>query len=448
MNNPPSLQTPILWQVIHWIVNPLSYLEQCARNYGDIFVSPLGNNCAPLICVRDPQSLEVILNPYAQELSTPGDANEFTEPVLGSQSLVTASGSRHQRQRQLMMPHFHGDRMKSYGDTMVAIAQTVIKEWSTHQIVEVRPAMQRISLQIILRTVFGVTSGDRYRQIEALLTQMLDAFSHRLSVALFYFPNLSGLGGSLGPWQKFLNRKIQVDKLIYEEIRDRRENPDPDRTDILHLLMESRDERGEALSDEELHDQLMALLIAGREAIATAMSWTFYWVVKHPEVKAKLTTELDTWRTNSDPVEALKLPYLTAVCNETLRIYPPGMLTFPRRVETPIEINGYLFQPGTLLTGCIYLAHQREATYPNPKMFCPQRFLDRKFSPYEFLPFGGGSRRCIGQAFAMFEMKVVLATIMSQLDFTLTDRRPVKPMRRGVTLASTPIRLRVIGQRP
>ncbi len=448
MSNPPGPKTPILWQVINWIVSPLSYLEQCARNYGDVFTTPLGNKCAPLICVSDPQSLELILSRDRQELSTPGDANEFTEPVLGTQSLVTLSGARHQRQRQLMMPPFHGDRMKAYGNAIVEITQTVIREWSTKQTIEVRPAMQRISLQVILRTVFGLSTASRYCQLEALLTQMLDAFSHRLSVALLYFPNLSGLGGSMGPWQTFLNQKVMVDQLIYEEIRDRRLNPDFSRTDILHLLMEARDDQGEALTDEELHDELMALLVGGREAIATAMSWAFYWVAKHPEVKAQLTTELDTWRGNQDPLEVLKLPYLTAVCNETLRIYPPGMLTFPRRVETPIKIRGYLLKPGTLLTGCIYLAHQRESTYPDAKTFCPQRFLDHKFSPYEFLPFGGGSRRCIGLAFAQFEMKLVLATIMSQLDFALMDHRPAQPMRRGVTLASTPIRIRVISQQP
>lgn len=443
MNNPPALKAPILWQFIHWIINPLNYLEQCARKYGDVFTIPLGNNFTPLICLSDPQALEIILSRDCQELSTPGDANEFTEPVLGSQSLVTLSGAPHQRQRQLMMPYFHGERMKTYGDEIMSITKNVIREWSGHQAIAVRPAMQKISLRVILGIVFGVTKGSRYHQLETLLTQMLDAFSHRLGIAMLYFPFLSSLGGSVGPWQKFLDQKVQVDKLIYEEIRERHLHRDSSRTDILHLLMETRDEQGEPLCDEELHDELMALLVAGREAVATAMSWTFYWTAQNPEIKAQLMGELSVWQANPDPIKAFKLPYLTAICNETLRIYPPGLLTFPRRVETPIEIGGYWFQPGTLLTGCIYLAHRREVTYPHPQKFSPQRFLNHKFSPYEFLPFGGGSRRCIGQAFAQFEMKVVLATIMSQIEYELVNVRPVQPIRSGVTVAPEPIWIKI-----
>ena len=177
------------------------------------------------------------------------------------------------------------------------------------------------------------------------------------------------------------------------------------------------------------------------------MTWAIYWINKLPKIGAKLLEEIDSLGENPDPSALFRLPYFNAVCSETLRIYPVGMLTFPRVVQSPVELMGYQLEPGTVLIGCIYLTHHREDIYPEPLRFNPERFLERKFSPYEYLPFGGGSRRCIGMAFAQFEMKVVLATIFSRLELALADNRPVRPVRRGLTSASTPVRIVVTGKR-
>jgi cytochrome P450 len=201
------------------------------------------------------------------------------------------------------------------------------------------------------------------------------------------------------------------------------------------MLLSSSDEEGKGMTDGELRDELLALLFAGHETTATAMSWALYWIYSLPSVKEKLLQELRSVSDPTDWMSIFKLPYLTAVCNETLRIHPVGMLTFPRVVTESTELLGYKLEPNTILSGCIYLLHHREDLYPDAEQFKPERFLERQFSPYEFMPFGGGARRCVGEALAQFEMKIVLATILSRYELALCDRHPVKPQRRGVTLA-------------
>ena len=196
--------------------------------------------------------------------------------------------------------------------------------------------------------------------------------------------------------------------------------------------MSAQDENGQAMTDVELRDELMTLLVAGHETTATAISWAFYWIHKFPEVREKLLAELDSLGTNYDSNTIFKLPYLTAVCNETLRIYPVGMLTFPRRVKTPISLCGYQLEPGTIVIGSIYLTHHREDIYPEHEKFRPERFLENQFSPYEFLPFGGGARRCIGLAFAQMEMKLILAKVLKTWSMKLVDTHEIKPQRRGL----------------
>lgn len=178
------------------------------------------------------------------------------------------------------------------------------------------------------------------------------------------------------------------------------------------------------------------------------MAWALYWIHKKPEVREKLLQELDTLGDSPDPMSIFRLPYLTAVCNETLRIHPVAMLTFPRVVQEPVELLGHSLEPGAILVGCMYLTHQREDLYPQPKQFQPERFLERQFSPYEFIPFGGGVRRCLGEALAVFEMKLVIATILSRYQLTLAYHQPEVPRRRGVTLApARGVQIVITGQR-
>jgi unspecific monooxygenase len=267
------------------------------------------------------------------------------------------------------------------------------------------------------------------------MTKLTELFASPLTSAFLFLPSIQKDLGEWSPWGNFVRQRAQIDKLIYIEIAERHANHDPSRTDILSMLMAARDEEDKPMTDLELRDELLTLLFAGHETTATAMSWALYWVHSLLDVKEKLLQELKSVSDPTDWMSIFRLPYLTAVCNETLRIYPVAMLTFPRVVEEPVELLGYKLEPKTIILGCIYLVHHREDLYPNADQFKPERFLDRQFSPYEFMPFGGGVRRCVGEALAQFEMKIVLATILSNYDLELSDRQPVKPQRRGVTLA-------------
>jgi cytochrome P450 family 110 len=254
--------------------------------------------------------------------------------------------------------------------------------------------------------------------------------------------------GSWSPWGRFLRQRQQIDELLYAEIAERRQQYDPDRIDILSLLMAAKDEQGEAMSDRELRDELMTMLLAGHETTASAMAWGLYWIHHVPQVREKLLQELDSLGESPNPMTVARLPYLTAVCNETLRLYPVAMLTFPRVAQERVELLGHQLEPGTTVGGCIYLLHQREDLYPHPKQFKPERFLEGQFSPYEFMPFGGGVRRCVGEALAQLEMKLVLATILSRYQLELFDNRPEKPRRRGITLAPAyGVKMVMTGQR-
>ncbi len=444
MKLPNGPQTPKLVQMLQWIVSPMSFMETCAKRYGDIFTLQLNN---PVVFVSNPQALQQILSSDTKEFETPSDWNTPFEPMLGKHSVITLTGEAHRRQRQLLLPPFHGDRMRTYGQVIGDIAEQIISQWQVDKPFDVRSAMQGITLRAIMQAVFGLYDGSRAQELEKVLVAMLENRS-ALQVVILYFPALQQDLGPLTSWGTFLRHREQVNQLLYAQIQEHREHPDPSRTDILSLLITATDEAGESMTDVELRDELMTLLVAGHETTATALAWALYWIHKLPEVRQKLLEELDTLGDNPDPSAIFKLPYLNAVCCETLRIYPVGMLTFPRVVRTPVSLSGFELEPGTVLLGSIYLTHQREDLYPEPKQFKPERFLERQFSPYEFLPFGGGARRCIGMAFAQFEMKVVLAKILSQLELELIDNGDVRPKRRGlVTGPDRSIQLVVKNQR-
>jgi cytochrome P450 family 110 len=368
------------------------------------------------------------------------------------------SGEDHRRARRLLMPPFHGERMRSYGELICDTAEQVMRVHEPGHAFPARHPMQTISLRIILRAVFGITDGPRYQQLEQRLGTLLGRVSSPLSASILFVPSLRRDLGPHSPWGRFIRNRQQIDQLIYAEIADRRGarlaceaegvatqggsegglNPNPEREDILTLLMSARDEAGEALSDIELRDELMTLLIAGHETTATALTWALYWIHRLPKIRQRLLQELDALDHNFDPNALLKLPYLNAVCSETLRIYPVALLTFPRVTRSRVNLAGVTLDPGTLVAGCIYLAHRRKEAFPDPEQFNPDRFLDQHYSPYEFLPFGGGVRRCIGMAFAQFEMKLVLSTILSRFDLALAVAHNVRQQRRGLVSGPSP----------
>ncbi|MEH2391595.1 MAG: cytochrome P450 [Nostoc sp.] len=448
MKLPNGPQIPPLAQMVRWIANPMSFMETCAKSYGDIFTLRLRKNFPPLVMVSNPLALQQILTNDTKELEAPGDLNDLFESLLGKHSVITLSGAEHQRQRQLLMPPFHGERMRNYSQVITDVTQKVISQYQIGKPFNIRSTTQAITLRVIMQAVFGLHEGTRAEKLQQFLGDILEKGSSQLNVALLYFPALQRDFGPINFWGKQMRRQQEADELIYEEIRERREQPDSSRTDILSLLMAARDEAGQPMTDQELRDELITLLVAGHETTATALAWALYWIYKLPSVRQKLLQELDSLGDDPDPSIIFKLPYLNAVCSETLRIYPVAMLTFARVVRTPLSLGGYELEPGTVVVGSIYLTHQREDIYPEPKQFKPERFLERQFSAYEYLPFGGGARRCIGLAFAQLEMKLALAKILSSLELELVDNGEVRPKRRGlVTGPDRPIQMVVTSQR-
>lgn len=450
MNTIPKSKTPKFLQAVQWILDPIGYMKTNFSRYGDIFeASIILNSPGPIFLINEPKAIQYLLtHDTGKELSSPGELNKLLETLLGRQNVILMSGQQHRNRRQLIMPPFHGEHLNAYGQIIQQVTQDVVAEWTPGEILDVRSVMQKITMRVILQVVFGLNKGERYEALERLLSARLNMTATPLASVILFFPWMQKDAGAWSPGRQIRRLSAEIDALLFAEIEERRANSRVSRIDVLSLLLEAKDEQGDGLSNQDLRDELMTLLTAGHETTATALTWAMYWVHSNSDVKQKLLAELDCTSDSHNAAQLLRLPFLTAVCHETLRIHPVAMLTFTRRVEEPLEISGNRFTPGMLLVGCIYLLHQREDLYPEPQQFRPERFLERQFSPYEFMPFGGGVRRCIGSALAQYEMKIVLGTILNQIDVVLTNTHPVRPARRGVTLGQgTPVLIKKVGAR-
>ncbi len=435
MQLPNTLKTPSFLQKLQWVADPVGYMESAAAQYPDIFTAEIVGFGDTLVFVTNPQAIQEILTNDRKKFVAVGEENKLLQPLLGDYSVIMLEGNKHKRRRQILMPPFHGERLRAYGELICNLTEKVFSQLPLNKPFLARTAMQDISLQVILEAVFGLYEGERYQQLKRLLALIMEKFNSPLSAGLLYFPFLQKDLGAWSPWGKFVRQRQQIDQLLYAEIAERRQHPDPTRIDILSLLMSAKDEAGNSMTDQELRDEMMTLLLAGHETTASTMAWGLYWIHHLPQVREKLLQELDTLGESPNPMSIARLPYLSAVCNEILRITPVAINTFTRKVQEPVELLGHRLEPGTLVVGCMYLLHQREDLYPNYKQFKPERFLEHQFSPFEFMPFGAGARSCIGNALAIFEMKLVLATILSRYQLRLADNRPEIPQRRSITLA-------------
>jgi cytochrome P450 len=423
---------PFFLQTLYIIAQPIKFLEACARRYGETFsLRLLGFNSPPVVFFSRPEAIGSILNAEADKFEF-GKATYVFQPLVGTRSLIMLDGEQHQAMRHLLLPPLHGKKIYGYGQTIIEITTEAIANWRVGSSVLIRDCMCDISLEVILKVVFGLRSGERYHRLKKLIIPFLEGVNSPINSLQFFFAPLQQNWGKWSPWGKFVRQRQAIDDLIYAEIASRRNRTEG--KDVLSLLMSARDEEGNSMSDEQLRDQLITLLLLGHETTASALSWAFYWVDRQPSLQEKLQQELDSLGKDADVMAISQLPLLNAVCQEALRIYPIALIAQPRIVKETVKIDGYEFEPGSVLVPCIYLAHKRKEAYPEPDKFMPERFLDRKFSSYEYLPFGGGNRNCIGMALSLFEMKLVLATVLSQYNLKLTDKDSVKPERRGITI--------------
>jgi cytochrome P450 family 110 len=442
---PNPIARPSWWQLIHWIADPLGFQDKWSHQYGDIFTMRLGG-LGSFVVIGNPQAIQDIFSQDSKfEI---GRGNALAQPLVGENSLMLLDGDRHRRERKLLMPPFHGERLKTYAKQICLITVQLTDQWQINQSFVARSAMQKVSLELILQIVFGLSEGERYQQLKPLLTAWLDMTDSPLRSSMLFFRFLQQDWGGWTPWGQMKRRQRQVHELLQAEIEERRQKETEGQTDILSLLMAARDEDGQAMTDVQLRDELLTILLAGHETTATTLSWALYQIHRQPEVLEKLQYELDTLGQNLSPLEMAQLPYLTTVCQETLRMYPVLPIIFPRIAKSSVDIAGHRFDAETTLMASIYLVHYREDLYPNPQQFQPERFRSRQYAPSEYLPFGGGSRRCLGYALAELEMKLVLATLLSKYQLALAEDKPVKLQRRGFTLSPKGgVRLLVAGKR-
>ncbi|MEM9486206.1 MAG: cytochrome P450 [Cyanobacteria bacterium P01_F01_bin.116] len=428
----PQASTAPRWlQMLHYTMNPLDYMEQGAQQDNDIFNAPVIGNHETVLFVSHPKGIQQIFSSDCVK----APPNVLLQPVVGDYSIFCLENARHKRERRLLMPPFHREQIPKYGELILELTKNAMQGLSSGDIFLARSLMQTISLDVILKVVFGLSDGPRFDQLKALIVEFTDCFQNILVSGALFFPALRLDWGPRSPWGHFQAVRNQVSELLLAEICDRRAQGTTTKNDILSLSIAARDETGQPMGDNKLHDELLTMLLAGHETTASAISWALYWVYQDPQVYQTLVDELDDLGQSPDPIAITQLPYLTAVCNETLRLYPITNLTVPREVTAPMTLMGYRLEPGTRLYGAIYLTHHRPELYPDSKSFKPERFLERQFSSYEFLPFGGGIRRCIGEVLAQFEMKLVLATLVSRYQLEWVGKTPEVAKRRGVTLA-------------
>jgi cytochrome P450 family 135 len=414
---PPGPDWSVARTTWHWWRRPLETLDRCQARYGDIFTIRLPYE-GTWVFISDPDAVKQVFTGDPNLLHA-GAANIVLLPVLGEHSVLLLDEPEHMRQRKLMLPPFHGKRMQAYGEVMAQAAIEEIDRWPADEPIRMRERMQAITLEVILRAVFGVGEGESLTRLRDQLRSTLNLLAdprRAIFMVLLGPQRLRRL-----PW--FRRKMERVDRLLFEEIASRRRASDlAERDDILSLLLRASHEDGHQMSDRELRDELMTLLVAGHETTATGLSWAVELLARHPAELARL----------EDDVAGGDGSYLDAVIKETLRLRPVIALVLRKLVE-PMEIGGRLLPAGVSVAPSIYLIHQRPDVYPEPKRFRPARFLEQQPGTYTWIPFGGGVRRCLGAAFAEFEMSVVLRELVARRALRPAGDGPEHPVRSTIT---------------
>ncbi len=441
MKQVETLNSPVWLQRFQYITNPVGYWKSAYQTHSDAFWAKGIDFGTPLLVFYTPEAAQQIIENRDKHLSTTTFESEL-KAIFGESSFFTLEGTRHLKARKLLIPMLHGKHIQSYGQLICDLVNDVLESLPSNRPFSVFDVAQDISMQVMINLLFGSYQEERYQEIKYLMFEMVNLFASNIAGIPLFFRFLQRDLGAMSPWKKFLKQRQQMKEIIYGEIADRRAYPDQNRTDILTLLMSVSDEQGNTLTDDELMGQVLSLLFTGNESTAASMSWLWYNVYRDAEIKTKLLAELNSLELSSDPLNIVRLPYLSAVCNETLRMYPVTMFMIPRMVKSVTEIIGYQVDPGTLITVGTYVIHHREDIYPEANVFKPERFLDCNFSPYQFLVFGGGLRGCIGGEIALYLLKLAVAIAVSRHSLKLVNQHPINPQRRNTIL--TPMGLKMI----
>jgi cytochrome P450 len=414
-------------QTLRWSFRPLPFMQEAREKYGDNFSVKFLTFERPMVMISDPAAIKALYMERSHGL--PPGRDIILTPIVGPRSLLVTKGADHLAHRKLMLPPFHGERMRSYQPLVEEIVDREIDSWPLGEEFPIHPRMQAITLEVILKVVFGVADGPRFERLRTVLTQVLEEtaspFAQLTSLASRRF-------GGRGPWARFEKQLKLADELLYAEIAEHRASGAyEERDDILSLMMQARFEDGSEMNDSDLRDQLMTLLLAGHETTATALAWTFDLLLRHRSSLQRLRESL----------EAGEEDYLRAVISESLRLRPVVPLA-GRRLSVDLETENLSLPAGTDVTPAIWLTHTRADSYSEPFAFRPERFLEDGPDTYAWIPFGGGIRRCIGAAFAEFEMRIALREVLTRCELHKASPAPEKIGRRNITLsprAGTPV---------
>jgi cytochrome P450 len=420
---PPGPRVPAALQTVATWTRPTVGLLRARERYGKRFtVQVLGQ--APFVILSDPEDIKEVFQTPPDVLH-PGEGARILEPIVGPNSVILLDEAPHLEQRKLMLPAFHGEAMQSLAGLMSELTERELVSWPTDQPVALHPRLQRLTLEIVLRAVFGLEQGAQLDRLRELLTEVLEFAENPISLLPFAQRALAGRG----PMGRLERLGEEADKLIFELIDERRrgggEGPD-----VLALLLSARHEDGSPMSSGELRDELVTALVAGHETTASQLAWGFEMLARSPRVVERLTRELQ-----EDPDAA----YLTATIHEIMRRRPVLMNAEPRLVKQRVEIGGISYPPGVDLIVSAYLVHHDPDIYPEPHAFRPERFLEseggRAPGTYTWLPFGGGRRRCLGASFAMLEMKIVLRAVVERYTLRAVGERAETARRRSITIS-------------
>ena len=409
----PVMRGSVLLHTLRFTFDPDGFFWSAHRRYGDIFMLRiLGQEW---IAIAHPEAVKEVFSHGPEDLNS-GEANQALSPVLGTRNLLLLDGEEHLHRRRIVLPPFHGERMRAYEETIRAAAAKQIERWPLGEPVAALARMQQLTFEVIMRCVFGVEEGERIGELGEALQGMISWVTDSWRVLFFFLVGPERLNSV----PAFRRQQARVDREILAEISRRRALTDLDeRQDILSMLVQATDEDGEHLTDEELRDELMTLLIAGHETTATMLSWAIHDLARDPDAQERLAEEGGA--------------FCDAVVAEELRLHPPtGGLA--RRLRTPLSIGGYELPAGTDLVPVTLLVHRRADVYEDPWTFKPTRFLDARPPAGGWFPFGGSVRRCIGASFAQFEAKIVLEELTKALELSPAERRPERTSRRAIVL--------------
>jgi cytochrome P450 family 110 len=406
-------------------MDPISIVLETMREHGETFEVP--SPAGPMVMSGDPDVVKAIFTADHDQFGIP--FRDQLGPFFGDSSLIMTPGLRHKQDRKLLAPPFHGARMRAYGKTIIDITQREGAKLVRGKTFKMLDLTQAITLEVILRAVFGVDDDAQRERYREAVIELAHSMSNPI-ITVFQITRREF--GGFGPWSRFRRAAERLDALVYEEMKKRRGHTEG-REDILSLMLDARYEDGQGMTDKELRDQLHLLLFAGHDTTSTSLAWAFYWTLRQPIEREKLMAEIDALGDSPDPEAIVAAPYIEAFCQETLRIHPVAP-NVARQLQKPFNLLGNTIPEGTILAASAMMMHQNEKLYPEPNTFRPERFLERKFSPYEFIPFGGGPRRCIGAAFALYEMKIALVTLLRRYEFRLVKDAPVRYTQRGLTM--------------